>query len=364
MISIKTPTDIKDIARGAVLLGTGGGGDPYIGELFLQAQLDKGNAPHIVPVDAVADDALVITIAGVGSPLVMLEYLVSDDTLLEILARMEKLMGRKVDALISAEIGGINSMFPLALSAMTGLPVLDGDGVGRAVPRTEMCTFSIYGCLATPGIAMDELGNSIVMETIDDLTAEAVLRAATSALGAHLFGAFYPMTGKQAKATAVRGTVTQTQDIGRCIRTARDGSGDVFTELLAYLNSREGRCAFVLFDGKIVDVTHETRDGWHWGRVTIVPLTDSNDVFTVDIQNEFTVARLNGRTVTVMPDLISILDRESAEPITAERLAYGQRVKVIGSSADPLLRTPQALAVMGPRKFNLDEDFIPIEKLV
>jgi len=236
--------------------------------------------------------------------------------------------------------------------------------VGRAVPRTEMCTFSIYGCLATPGIAMDELGNSVVMETVDDLTAEAVLRAVTSALGAHLFGAFYPMTGKQAKATAVRGTVTETQNIGRCIRTAREGTGDVFTELLAYLNSREGRCAFVLFEGKIVDVTHETRDGWHWGRVTIVPLTESSDVFTVDIQNEFTVARLNGRTVTVMPDLISILDRESAEPITAERLAYGQRVKVIGSSADPLLRTPEALAVMGPRKFNLDEDFVPIEKLV
>ncbi len=364
MINIKTPTDIKDIARGAVLLGTGGGGDPYIGELFLQAQLDKGNAPHIIPVDAVDDDALVITIAGVGSPLVMLEYLVSDDSLLEILARMEKLMGRKVDALISAEIGGINSMFPLALYAMTGLPVLDGDGVGRAVPRTEMCTFSIYGCLATPGVAMDELGNCIVMETIDDLTAEAVLRAATSALGAHLFGAFYPMTGKQVKRTAVRGTVTQTQQIGRCIRTAREGSGDVFAELLAYLNSRAGRCAFLLFEGKIVDVTHETRDGWHWGRVTIVPLAPSDDVFTVDIQNEFTVARLNGRMVTVMPDLISILDRESAEPITAERLAYGQRVKVIGSSADPLLRTPAALAVMGPRKFNLDEDFIPIEKLV
>ncbi|MDB6045583.1 MAG: hypothetical protein JWM63_4134 [Gammaproteobacteria bacterium] len=364
MISIKTPTDIKDLARGAVLLGTGGGGDPYIGELFLQAQLDKGRTPNIVPVDSIADDALVITIAGVGSPPVMLEYLVSDDTLLEILARMETLLGRKVDALISAEIGGINSMFPLALSAMTGLPVLDGDGVGRAVPRTEMCTFSIYGCLATPAVVLDELGNSVVFETIDDLTAEAVLRSITAALGASLFGAFYPMSGAQAKATAVRNTVTQTQEIGRCIRTARDGSGDVFAQLLGYLNSRPGRCAHLLFDGKIVDVTHETRDGWHWGRVTIVPLTASKDVFTVDIQNEFTVARFNGRTVTVMPDLISILDRESAEPITAERLAYGQRVKVIGSSADPLLRTPKALAVMGPRNFGLDEDFIPIEQLV
>ena len=364
MISFTEPSDIKDVARGAVLLGTGGGGDPYIGELFLQAQLEQGRSPQVIPVDAVADDTLVITIAGVGSPPVMLENLVSDVTLLQILARMESHLGRKVGALISAEIGGVNSMFPLALSAITGLPVLDGDGIGRAVPRTEMCTFSIYGCSATPGVVIDELGNTVVIETVNDVTAENVLRAVTVALGAHVFGGFYPMTGAQVKRTAVRDTLTLSQNIGRCIRTAREGDGDVFYELLRFLNTgRKGGMARLLFDGKIVDVTHETRNGWHWGRVTLSSLNDSDDVFTVDIQNEFTVARLNGRTVTVVPDLISILDRESAEPITAERLAYGQRVKVIGLSADPLLRTPEALAVMGPRAFGLDEDFRPIESM-
>jgi DUF917 family protein len=364
LISFVEPADIKDVARGAVLLGTGGGGDPYIGELFLQAQLEQGRAPHVIPVEAVADDTLVITIAGVGSPPVMLENLVSDVTLLQILARMESHLGRKVGALISAEIGGVNSMFPLALSAITGLPVLDGDGIGRAVPRTEMCTFSIYGCSATPGVVIDELGNTVVIETVNDVTAENVLRAVTVALGAHVFGGFFPMTGAQVKRTAVRDTLTLSQHIGRCIRTAREGDGDVFYDLLAFLNtSRKGGVARLLFDGKIVDVTRETRNGWHWGRVTLAALNDSGDVFTVDIQNEFTVARLNGRTVTVVPDLISILDRESAEPITAERLAYGQRVKVIGLSADPLLRTPEALAVMGPRAFGLDEDFRPIESL-
>ncbi len=364
MISFSEPADIKDIARGSVLLGTGGGGDPYIGELFLQAQLESGRTPNVIPVEQVADDTLVITIAGVGSPPVMLENLVSDVTLLQILARMEAHLGRKVGALISAEIGGVNSMFPLALSAITGLPVLDGDGVGRAVPRTEMCTFSIYGCSATPGVVIDELGNTIVMETVNDVTAETVLRAVTVALGAHVFGGFYPMTGAQVKRTAIRDTLSLSQNIGRCIRTAREGDGDVFTELLQFLNtSRNGGIARLLFDGKIVDVTHDTRNGWHWGRVTIGSLNDSGDIFTVDIQNEFTVARLNGRTVTVVPDLISILDRESAEPITAERLAYGQRVKVIGLSADPLLRTPQALQVMGPRAFGLDEDFRPLESM-
>lgn len=100
MISIKTTTDIKDIARGAVLLGTGGGGDPYIGELFLQTQLAQGRTPNIIPIDSLDDDTLVVTIAGVGSPPVMLEHLVSDVNLLQIMTRMQEVLGRKIPAKI------------------------------------------------------------------------------------------------------------------------------------------------------------------------------------------------------------------------------------------------------------------------
>jgi DUF917 family protein len=361
-MKIETSSDIKDIARGAVLLGTGGGGDPYIGELFLQAQLKKGKRPHVVPIESVPDDALIITIAGVGSPSVGLEHLASERTLLEILERAGTFYGRPVDMLISCEIGGGNAMVPLALSAISGLPVLDGDGVGRAIPRTEMSTFSIYGCPATPGFLLDELGNYVAIETVNDLDAEKVVRAVTSALGAHVYGAFYPMTGEQVKRVAIYGTLKKSFEIGRCIRLAREESGNVFESLLAHLN-QDGRYATVLFDGKIVDVTHETRHGWHWGRATLHSLAGGDDVFTVDIQNEFTVAKRNGRTVTIVPDLITILDRESGEPITAERLAYGQRVKVLGYSADPMLRTEAGLAVIGPRNFGLDEDYQSIESL-
>jgi DUF917 family protein len=164
------------------------------------------------------------------------------------------------------------------------------------------------------------------------------------------------------KICSVLGTVEQTLQIGRRIRTARESSRDVFEDLLAYLNTG-GRFARILFDGKIVDVTHETRDGWHWGRATLVGLNDSTDEFTVEIQNEFTVARLNGRTVTIVPDLISVLDRETGEPLTGEMLSYGQRVKVLGYSADPMLRLPESLEVLGPPMFGIDEPFVTIEEL-
>lgn len=362
MRTVDTDQEIQDMARGAVLLGTGGGGDPYVGELFLRAQLKKGKKATIVDSSEVDDDAFVISIAGIGAPPVLIEHLVSDKLLLKILARAEAFYGRRVDYLISCEIGGANSMFPLALSAISGVPVIDADGIGRAVPHIEMTTFSILGVKATPCILMDDTGNVVTLEATDDRTAEELCRAAAGALGACVFGALYPMTGRQMKDCAVHGTLDQTLQIGRRIRKARESADDIFADLLAYLNV-DGRFATILFDGKIVDVTHETRDGWHWGRATLNGLGDSTDEFTVDIQNEFTVARLNGRTVTVVPDLISILDRESGEPLTGEMLSYGQRVKVLGYSADALLRRPESLEVLGPRQFGIDEDYVSIEDL-
>ena len=362
MRTVKTIEDIQDMARGAVLLGTGGGGDPYVGELFLQAQLKRGRFATIIDADTLGDDAFALSIAGVGSPPVLLEHLVSDKLLLRLLAKAENVHGRRVDALISAEIGGANSMFPLALSAISGIPVVDGDGIGRAVPHIDMTTFSIFGIKASPCILMDDSGNSVTLDAANDRMAEDLCRAVAGALGACLYAALYPMTGRQLKDVAVLGTLQQTLEIGRRIRQGRESSADVFAALLAYLNV-DGRFARILFEGKIIDVVHETRDGWHWGCATIAGSTADGGSLTVEIKNEFTVARLDGRTVAIVPDLISILDAESGEPLTGEMLAYGQRVKVLGYSAHPLLRRPECLKVLGPRMFGIDEDFVPIEQL-
>jgi DUF917 family protein len=361
---IETVQDIQDLARGAVLLGTGGGGDPYVGELFVTEQLRKGERPRVIDCNALDDDAFVISIAGIGAPTVGTENLISETMLLRLLAEAEAFHGRKVDALISAEIGGSNSVMPLALSAISGLPVIDADGIGRAVPQVEMTTFSIYGCRASPCLLTDTLGNMLVVRAVDDRTAEDLCRTAAGALGGHVTSAIYPMRGADVKRIAVQRSLSLSLGIGRCIRTAREGADDIFATLIDYLQSWDGRRAGVLFDGKISDVVHETRDGWHWGQATLTGLRDESQRCTIEIRNEYLTARVNGRTVAMVPDLITILDRESGEPLTGSMLAYGQRVKVLGYAADPLLRRPEALAVLGPRLFGIDEDFVPIETLL
>lgn len=59
-----------------------------------------------------------------------------------------------------------------------------------------------------------------------------------------------------------------------------------------------------------------------------------------------------------------ILDRETGEAITTETLRYGQRVRVLRVSPVPIMRTPEALKVIGPAAFGLKEDYTPIENLL
>lgn len=365
MQTIDTDLDIQDMARGAVFLGSGGGGDPYVGELYLRSQLAEGRKARIIKAAELPDDAFVLSIAGVGAPTVLVEHLVSTDTLLRLLEASEKFYGRKVDALISAEIGGANSMFPLSLGARSGIPVIDGDGMGRAFPHLEMTTFSVYGCHATPSLLMDDSGNVVQVHTTTDRIAEDVVRSVCASLGSMIYGSFYPMSGRQAKDLAVHDTISHTLEIGRRIRRARESQSDPIRDLLAFLDQPEQqRHARELFSGRIVDVRHETRDGWHWGEALINSGRGTEAEFSIEIQNEYLIARHHGRTVTLVPDLISVLDAESAEPLTAEMLSYGQRVTVIGYSAAPIMRRAESLEVFGPRMFGLDQDFRGVEQLV
>jgi len=243
--------------------------------------------------------------------------------------------------------------------------VIDGDGMGRAFPHLEMTTFSVYGCSACPSVLMDDAGNVVHVQTTTDRIAEDVVRAICASLGSMIYGSFYPMSGKQAKQLAVHDTISHTLEIGRRIRAARESQSDPIRDLLEFLNQpREQRHARELFSGRIVDVRHETRDGWHWGEALINSGRGDTPEFSIEIQNEYLIARHEGRTVTLVPDLIAVLDAESAEPLTAEMLSYGQRVTVIGYSAAPIMRRAESLKVFGPRMFGINEDFHGVEQLV
>ena len=82
----------------------------------------------------------------------------------------------------------------------------------------------------------------------------------------------------------------------------------------------------------------------------------------LSVQNEHLVAVRDGRVVASVPDLIMVLDSDSAEPVTTEEIRYGFRVSVLAAPCDPRWRTEAGLALVGPRYFGYDFDFIGVEE--
>ena len=60
---------------------------------------------------------------------------------------------------------------------------------------------------------------------------------------------------------------------------------------------------------------------------------------------------VDGAPEAIVPDLIMNLHLETGEPITTEILRYGQQLAVIGMPAHELMKTPEALKVVGPKAF-------------
>lgn len=348
--------DLDDLAVGAAILGTGGGGDPYIGKLLAQQAIREHGPVTIVDVDEVDDDALVIPVAMMGAPTIMVEKLASGDEILEAVDAVANYLGRPMTHAIPAEVGGINSLFPFVVAAKRSLPVVDADLMGRAFPELQMVIPTMYGISATPMAMADEKGNAVLLRTIDNHWTERFARSVVIDMGASSMITLYALDGKQTKTATVRGTLGLSQELGRMVRETRGEHGDPIGAVTERL---EG---FRLFTGKIADVARRTEGGFARLEARIEGLgTDAGSTFLVRSQNEHLVAEHNGSTVASTPDLIMVFDSDSGDPITTESLRYGFRVTVVGAPCDHRWRSDSGLALAGPRYFGYDVEYVPVE---
>ena len=350
--------DLDYIAIGAAILGSGGGGDPYIGKLMAKQAIRKHGKVKLITADEVPDEELVIPSAMMGAPAVMLEKLPNGSEPGDAIRSIETHLGKKAYAVLPIEAGGINSCIPVYTAASLGLPLIDADGMGRAFPELPMTTFGVAGIPATPMALCDEKGNKVILDTIDNAWSETLARTATIAMGLSSMIAIYCMNGKELKEYAVKGTISLARKIGKRLMESNKEKDDPIKGLL------EVSSGFHLFDGKITDVQRNLTSGFIRGNVSIDGIEGyKGSDFNLEFQNENLVGCMNGEPVAMTPDLITILDKGKGFPITTENLKYGQRVSVIGIPCDPFWRTEAGLAQVGPKYFKYDYAYLPIEQL-
>src|SRR5438128_9785453 len=142
--------DLEDVAIGAAVLGTGGGGNPYIGKLLAQQAIRQHGPVTLVDVDEVPDDALVVPSAMMGAPTVMVEKLPRGDEIIRAFKTLEDYLGRRITHTVSIEAGGLNSTTPFSVAAQMKIPLVDADGMGRPFAETQLGAPTTYGTSAAP----------------------------------------------------------------------------------------------------------------------------------------------------------------------------------------------------------------------
>jgi len=116
-----TDERLESIAVGAGILGTGGGGNPYRGKLIVRRQLREGRRVAIVAPEEVPDDAFVVSVGGMGAPVIGIERIIRGDEALCALRALEEATGRRFDYVIPGEVGGGNSTIPMLVGALAAI---------------------------------------------------------------------------------------------------------------------------------------------------------------------------------------------------------------------------------------------------
>jgi uncharacterized protein len=344
--------DMEDIATGGAVLGTGGGGDPYIGKLMAQQAIKKYGPVNLVDIDELPDDALVVPVAMMGAPTVMVEKLPQGDELINAFRQLEQLLGKKIDAVLCGEAGGLNSTTPFVVAAMTGLPLVDGDGMGRAYPELQMVTFSMHGVSATPMVLCDDKGNSLVLDTVSNRWTERLARAATVEMGGSALIAFYSMSGAVAKKAVVRGTLSLCGELGATLRAAKAEHRDPVAAMVEKLGAKQ------IFHGRVKDIDRRTVGGFARGTAQFEGVEEwKGHGFRLEFQNEFLMAERDGEVLVTTPDLITVLEAESGMPVTTDALRFGLRLVALAMPCNPQWQSDEGIALVGPRYFGYDADY-------
>jgi DUF917 family protein len=365
--------DVPALAVGAGVLACGGGGNPYYGQLIARRLLSERGPVRVIALEEMPPDCLAIFTALMGAPLVGIEKPPSLRALCAGLDAVERSLGSPIAAFVAVEVGGAQSMLPLMLAAVTGRPLLDGDGMGRAFPEAQMCTFLLYGFApGTPvGVSDDHgllwrlprlpitIGRTTIGGTggagrLVGVTLERVFRRYCAWKGGQIYFTVTIDRASLERALVPR-TVQHALEIGRAVLASRSSGGDPVGAILASSDAR------LLFRGKVVDVERRFRGGHDWGRLLIDGLDDDRGRRAeIDFKNEYLVLRVDERVVLTVPDLIAAVETETGTPITTEVLRPGLRASVLGFASTPLFHSPEALGVVGPRAFGYDLPFVPL----
>ncbi|KYH40944.1 MAG: Protein of unknown function DUF917 [Candidatus Bathyarchaeota archaeon B26-2] len=364
--------ELESMLVGVGILGTGGGGDPELfGRPLVEWDLKKGREYRVIDPESVDDESFVVCGGYAGS---VTAYAEIGDTLqrwekhfelLEALKVTEGLFGKSVDHVVPFELGGANTPVMLSLAARAGITAIDGDGLGRAAPETQMSSFFGHGISITPMPFVDRDGNILIVKrAVSSVYPDEVMRLALELDGGMGANNHYPMTGRELKEAVIPKTISLSIEVGDAVRNAAKAGRDPAE---AVIDVSKG---FELFRGVVKTVSgRELRAHYYAEAVLEGRGPYSGRSLEITFKNEAMMARIDGEVLTVFPDLICMLNPRTGKGIMTTDIKPGVEMVVVGIPAHRRLREclerEAAREAFSPARFGLPNvKYEPIEVLV
>lgn len=371
-VRVLSEQELIDMLVGSCIQATRGC-DPSGSIAQIRQALAEGREFRLMSPENMPEDWMVVAVQGLGGGGAW-EHVIerTDAQNLPTLTRAEansrvvdilsEHMGKEIRALIRSEAAGATTT-ALLVAAERGVPTLDAGITGRAVPEVQQSIPWINGIASIPTAIITKWGDEIIIKhAVDEYRVEDIGRAIAVASGGGATITMAPMSGAQLARGAIPGNLTEAMTYGRAVREAREAGEDPIAALL------EVSGGYKLFQGVVTKSDERGDRGFNWVDVELDGVGEyAGRTYKVFVKNENIVAWLDDELDAISPDYIYNLNPETGEATTGEEVLggypVGEDVVMIGVASPPQWRTEKGVALMGPRHFGFDFDFVPIEEL-
>jgi len=246
-----------------------------------------------------------------------------------------------------------------------GWPILDATGCGhRAVPECSIMALNIHDVPVCPAVITTSWGDLLVLEkTLSWQRAEEIVEGISTYSGGTAGGPL-AVEGRVMKKAAVPDAVSFALDIGKAMKRAA-ASGDDPIE--AMIEASDG-WAYKVFEGEVVAHLFEEKYSFIWG-YSLLKGTDDWKGHNMKIwyKNENHISWLDEKPHITSPDGLNVIDPKTGWGLSNYWLAeweYGREVTVVGVRAEDIWRTGKGLKLLGPKHFDFDIIYKPIEEIM
>lgn len=335
-------TELTNIVYGSSFFGGGGGGSSEEGLALIEAMYKEDSDAFIKMIDIteMEDDPNVVStmIAALGSPVATKGRTFQDESVNAVKGMSEeaRFRGKDLRYVYSGEMGGGNTMLPLYAAWKCGLPIIDTDGNGRAVPELNTGLLPVHGIPTSPVILASEAGDTIVARTkdpMDGVACENIARYMCQAFDQGIGFAAWMMNKEQHLKASAIGQMTLAIEVGDILVNA--SAETAVGKLQDYFDKKKIPFRPIAAAGTITDIKISSEGGFDTGVTTL--RADNGEEFKIIFQNENLYVEQDGKTLVTVPSIISMLDlsdEKKAMPVSNSETHVGQRIALTEAKAN------------------------------